>query len=91
MSTATRGPVTRRAFIGGLAASATAGAVWMTPWCARRLAMDLGRLPPVVSFHMDQPYLDMTGAALPYLPPDGARSAECAAHFDEEAFRGMPI
>jgi hypothetical protein len=53
--------------------------------------MNWRRPHPVISFHMDQPYLDMTGAALPYLPPDGARSAEPAACLDERAFRGMPI
>ena len=26
-------------------------------------------LSPVVSFHMDQPFLDMTGRGKPYLPP----------------------
>lgn len=87
--------MTRRAFIGHIAAAgAAAGAVCVIPAArcfARSLEMDRARFQPVVSFHMDQPYLDMTGAALPYLPPDGVRSAEPAASFDEEVFRGMPI
>jgi hypothetical protein len=41
----------------------------------------------VVSFHMDQPYLDTTGKAAPYHPPAGARSAAAVAHLSEEAFR----
>jgi hypothetical protein len=90
----TRTNLTRRAFIGRIAAAgAAAGAVCVMPermWYARLLAIDSGR-QPVISFHMDQPYLDITGAALPYLPPNGARSGEPAAHFDEATFRGMLI
>jgi hypothetical protein len=29
----------------------------------------------VVSFHMDQPYVDQTGMAEPFVPPAGMRSA----------------
>jgi hypothetical protein len=29
----------------------------------------------VVSFHMDQPYVDQTGMAKPFVPPAGMRSA----------------
>ena len=90
----TRASLTRRDFVGRLAAGgAAAGAALMMPegmWCARLLAID-GERKPVVSFHMDQPYLDLTGAALPYLPPDGVRSGEPAACFDEAVFRGMLI
>ncbi|MGD0957576.1 MAG: twin-arginine translocation signal domain-containing protein [Candidatus Acidiferrales bacterium] len=43
----------------------------------------------VVSFHMDQPYIDATGTAMPYRPPQGARSAAAVAHLSEEAFRRM--
>jgi hypothetical protein len=31
---------------------------------------------PVVSFHVDRPYLDTTGKAQPYLPPRGTRSGQ---------------
>jgi len=41
----------------------------------------------VVSFHLDQPYLDWSGTAVPYYPPPGARSAEVAAHLTEEMLR----
>jgi hypothetical protein len=43
---------------------------------------------PVVSFHVDRPYLDITGMAKPYLPPDGTRSGEpLAASSHEELLR----
>jgi hypothetical protein len=35
---------------------------------------------PVVSFFMDQPYVDHSGTAVPYHAPLGARSAEPLAH-----------
>jgi hypothetical protein len=41
----------------------------------------------VVSFHMDQPYLDSTGTAAPYLPPAGSRSAEPLCACDDELLR----
>lgn len=34
---------------------------------------------PVLSLHLDQPYLDPTGTAQPYRPPAGMRSAEALA------------
>jgi len=43
--------------------------------------------PPVVSFYMDRLYLDVTGTAIPYLAPRGARSAAPLAHLNEEALR----
>ncbi len=44
-------------------------------------------LPPVVSFHLDQPYLDMTGRGIPYRPPPGMRSGQPVAELSEHAFR----
>ena len=41
---------------------------------------------PVVSFHMDQPYLDLSGRGVPYLPPSGTRSGQLLAELSEEAF-----
>jgi hypothetical protein len=43
--------------------------------------------PTVVSFYLDRPYLDMTGTALPYLPPKGACSAAAVSRLTEIAFR----
>jgi hypothetical protein len=41
----------------------------------------------IVSFHMEQPYLDRTGTAIHYRPPRGARSAAPVAYLSEEKFR----
>jgi hypothetical protein len=38
---------------------------------------------PVVSLHLDQPYLDLTGTAEPYRPPAGMRSADALAHMSD--------
>jgi hypothetical protein len=39
---------------------------------------------PVVSFHLDQPYLDLTGLEKPYVPPSGMRSGAPLAALSEE-------
>jgi hypothetical protein len=39
---------------------------------------------PVVSFHLDQPYLDLTGLEKPYIPPAGMRSGAPLAALREE-------
>ncbi len=41
----------------------------------------------VVSIYMDQPYIDVTGRELPYLPPDGVRAGMPVAHLSETEFR----
>ena len=41
---------------------------------------------PVVAFHADRPYLDLTGIAEPYLPPVGLRSLDGV---DEDALRHL--
>jgi hypothetical protein len=45
--------------------------------------------PAIVSFHLDQPYLDTSGTAMPYHPPSGMRSGEPVARLTEEAFRKL--
>ena len=46
---------------------------------------------PVVSFHVDRPYIDTTGTATPYLPPAGTRSGQPIAELsDEEYLRRHP-
>jgi hypothetical protein len=77
---------TRREFIAGAAA---AGAAIVASSLAPAMifaAPPLAR-PAVVSIHMDQPYIDMTGRAIPYHPPAGARSGDPVAHFTEAQFR----
>jgi len=39
---------------------------------------------PVISFHLDQPYLDLTGRETPYVPPAGMRSGAPLAALSEE-------
>jgi len=43
-----------------------------------------GTAAPVVSFHLDQPYLDLTGLEKPYVPPAGLRSGAPLAALSEE-------
>jgi len=85
--------LTRRDFVAQLAAGAAAvGAFSLAPSAA--LAADCSASSPaarrpVVSFHMDRPYIDPTGTAMPYRRPIGARSAAAVARLDEGAFRRM--
>ena len=78
--------LTRRDFISELAfagaamapmAMLPAGIFGPGPMCARAA---------VVSIHMDQPYLDTTGRALPYVPPNGVRAGAPVAHLSEAEF-----
>lgn len=82
------GTLTRRSFLGVIAMG---GAVLVAPPC--ELLPQVGRTgghrTQVVSFHMDQPYLDMTGTAIPYYPPPGLRSADVVASLSEDAFRSI--
>ncbi len=85
--------LTRRDFVAKLAvASAAIGAFALAPeaaWTAKESASFVQSRTPVVSFHMDRPYLDPTGTAMPYRPPSGARSGAPAAQFSDETFRRM--
>jgi len=38
---------------------------------------------PVVSFHLDQPFLDLSGQCAPYVPPNGLRSGQPIAELDQ--------
>ena len=80
--------LTRRRFIGVIALG---GAALVVPAGALLAQAERagGHGTPVVSFHMDQPYLDMTGTAIPYYPPPGVRSGDAAARLSEEVFRSM--
>jgi hypothetical protein len=80
--------LTRRTFMGVVALG---GAVLVAPAAALLAQAERagGRGSPVVSFHMDQPYLDRTGTAIPYHPPPGVRSGDSAARLSEEAFRSI--
>jgi hypothetical protein len=78
--------MTRRGLLGALAAAGSALAVISFRGLFPQIAPEEGRRA-IVSFHMDQLYLDWSGTAVPYLPPLGARSAHVAAHLTEETFR----
>ena len=45
------------------------------------------RPTPVVSFFLDQPYLDPSGVGEPYLPPQGLRGGEPLARLSELELR----
>ena len=65
--------LTRRDFVAKLAVTGAAiGAFALAPeaaWTAEASASRAQAREPVVSFHMDRPYIDPTGTAMPYLPP----------------------
>jgi hypothetical protein len=89
-----RSLLTRREFMGDLAL-ASAALTAMPVLCARsEFVRDRDEAlvaqacsNGVVSFHMDQPYLDATATAMPYCSPRGMRSAAPVAYLSEEAFR----
>ena len=85
--------LTRRDFVAKLAvACAAIGAFALAPeaaWTAEASASSAQPREPVVSFHMDRPYIDRSGTAMPYHAPSGARSAAAVARLNEEAFRRM--
>jgi len=75
--------LTRREFVAQLAAAGVAA----TALPYRVGAPLTGARSPVVSIHMDQPYVDVTGRAVPYLPPVGLRGAAPVANLSETEFR----
>ena len=75
--------LTRREFIAECAVAGAAMAVMPVSVFA---AMPRAR-SAVIAIHMDQPYVDATGRALPYLPPDGMRGGLAVAHLSETEFR----
>lgn len=77
--------LSRRDFLAFLA-GAGAALSWITR-LRRDAAGTIARPQPVVSIHMDQPYLDWTGTAMPYYPPAGVRSGEVLAKLSEESLR----
>ncbi len=83
---------TRREFVTRAASAVAAfGALPVTARCEAPSAhapVRAAQPAPVVSFFMDQPYLDLTGRDLPYIPPAGLRSAAPLAELSEEAFLG---
>ena len=88
--------LTRRGFVRGMAVAgaaigfipcARAMGLFEVPYAARNSPREVDSPSAVVSFHMDQPYLDASGSALPYNFPAGARSAAPAAAWSENVLR----
>jgi hypothetical protein len=80
--------LTRRDFIAEFAVASAAVAAAAGPIPANIFAAAPGAArAAVVSIHMDQPYIDTTGRALPYLPPDGVRAGASVADLTETEFR----
>jgi hypothetical protein len=89
-------PFTRRAFVArltmaGSALGALSGFGWVreaapalsTAGALTGVRQARCRATPVVSFHLDQPYLDWSGEGLPYVPPVGARAGDALACLSE--------
>lgn len=93
-------PLSRRTFFAGATAvvGATAGAFAATTvvLVSEERAAAAPKVPgpvgqtvsraPVVGFHMDRPFLDLTGTAEPYLPAAGLRSGQALAGLSEAGF-----
>lgn len=83
---ALRGPfdISRRqilcgASLGGLFATSGASARWTA----------MSHDEAVLSFHLDEPWVDGTGLAQPYRPPSGCRSGARVARHCEETLRRL--
>ncbi len=79
----------RRAFLEGVAAVAATGAMVVRPALERGTVVTGSRpavRTPVVTFHLDRPYLDLTGTSAPYVPPAGTRSGQPLAALSDEVF-----
>jgi hypothetical protein len=82
--------LTRRDFMGECAvAGAAIAAASVSP--SQIFAATQRKRSAVVSIHLDQPYLDATGTAIPYWPPAGMRSAAPVAHLTEAEFRSRHV
>lgn len=92
--------VSRRAFMGGAGAAASAAAVQASlpvllgpgaradgapPRAAPARPFEVPRAP-VVGFEMDRPFLDPTGRAQPYVAPAGTRSGQALAELTESEY-----
>jgi hypothetical protein len=81
-------------FVLGVTAFASGAGVWSAlsgapPAGLASAHAPLSALGEVLSFHLDQPYIDITGAAQPYSPPQGARSAQGLAELSDEQLRTL--
>lgn len=66
-----------------------AGAVIVARVGTKAFAAPIKQRAPVVSFFLDQPYLDMTGRGEPFEPPQGLRAGEPLAALSEIELRHL--
>lgn len=82
--------LTRRAFVARCSALAVAGTALFSDFMIEAGAAETTETHgangpgPIVAFHMDRPYLDMMGRAMPYIPPTGTRSGQALAERSQE-------
>ncbi len=79
--------LTRRDFMAELAVSGAAMATMAMAQAGIFAVAQSGARAAVVSIHMDQPYVDVTGRALPYVPPAGVRAGAPVDNLSEAEFR----
>jgi hypothetical protein len=92
-----RAPLSRRAAakqLAGVLVAAATVAVGTSREFSGVAAGSSGKAPapapkptPVVSFFLDQPYLDTSGLGVPYRPPQGMRAGQPLAELSELEFR----
>ena len=85
--------LTRRAFVARAAAGSLLGALPALAVVREAAPLTTASVPdairdatPVISFHLDYPYVDPSGQSVPYVPPAGARGAQAVATLSEAAF-----
>lgn len=90
--------VARAATAGAIVGSASALGVARAVACGRgpapannAMAPQVREVAPVLSFHLDRPYLDLSGNAIPYQPPAGARGGEAIAQLCEADLFRLPL
>jgi hypothetical protein len=83
--------IVRVAAAGSLATMMAAPGSMRAAMPARGVTKSAEHAAPVVSFHLDRPYLDPSGKAVPYLPPLGARGAEALARLGEADLFRLPL
>jgi hypothetical protein len=55
------------------------------------MAPQVREAAPVLSFHLDRPYVDLSGNAIAYRPPAGARGGEAIARLAEADLFRLPL
>ena len=83
--------ITRREFVGAMLLVAALAALPKSVQAAlasESMPAAPAAAAPVISFHMDQPYVDYSGTAEPYIPPAGARAAAGIADLDDATVFG---